>query len=495
MIYTAVTIGPIFKTIGKARSVKAFWTASYMFSWIMKRLIEELGGCSILSPHLPEEEPSFDTIKTKVGLFPDRLFIEGDAKAHVKRAKEKIIKELTEKGIGDIPEYLDSYISISTILVDVPDAEEGPLKILNEYLDTQELFCKSSPQGKDYMEEFMENAKNGFLQGFKGESERPFESTSEIAVSGWLSPDMIKENLSDKSEIDYTKLTKKDGYRNCYKYLAIIEADGDNFGKYIRKLSSSDDMRNFAKSFFNFSVDVVNKLRNETKAVPVYIGGDDLKLFAPILGGDVEKDIFRIIEIIDECFQKFRTNLNADNQLSMSYGVSIFYHKSPMSEAMDVAIGTLDKVKKTETKDAVAISIRKHSGKKIEFQLPRKHSDATSDIRNTTLYAKSVELIRAFKSDVSMINSLIYWIEEMYEAIFTDSVTGNKNRIKAVFANFFDEDVHKNHRGEGGFFERLEEFIYRMHKDEDAPQTQEGKKALLHGILRYCQFVTAKDEK
>ncbi|WP_234394626.1 type III-B CRISPR-associated protein Cas10/Cmr2 [Porphyromonas cangingivalis] len=187
MIYTAVTIGPIFKTIGKARSVKAFWTASYMFSWIMKRLIEELGGCSILSPHLPEEEPSFDTIKTKVGLFPDRLFIEGDAKAHVKRAKEKIIKELTEKGIGDIPEYLDSYISISTILVDVPDAEEGPLKILNEYLDTQELFCKSSPQGKDYMEEFMENAKNGFLQGFKGESERPFESTSEIAVSGWLS--------------------------------------------------------------------------------------------------------------------------------------------------------------------------------------------------------------------------------------------------------------------------------------------------------------------
>lgn len=491
MIYTAVTIGPIFKTIGKARSVKAFWTASYMFSWIMKRLIEELGGCSILSPHLPEEEPSFDTIKTEVGLFPDRLFIEGDARALIESAKEKIIKELTKKGIDDI----QGYISISTISVDVPDAEEGPLKILNEYLDTQELFCKSSPQGKDYMEEFMENAKNGFLQGFNGKDERPFESTSEIAVSGWLSPDMIKKNLSDKGEIDYTKLTKKDGYRNCYKYLAIIEADGDNFGKYIRKLSSSDDMRNFAKSFFNFSVDVANKLRNETKAVPVYIGGDDLKLFAPILGGDVEEDIFRIIEIIDECFQKFRTNLNADNQLSMSYGVSIFYHKSPMSEAMDVAIGTLKKVKKTETKDTVAISIRKHSGKKIEFQLPRKHSDATSDTRNPTLYARSVELIRAFKGDVSMINSLIYWIEEMYEAIFTDSVTGNRNRIKAVFANFFDEDVHKNHRGEGGFFERLEEFIYLMHEHEDAPQTQEGKKALLHGILRYCQFVTAKDEK
>lgn len=503
MIYTAVTIGPIFKTIGKARSVKAFWTASYMFSWIMKRLIEELGGCSILSPHLPEEEPSFDTIKTKVGLFPDRLFIEGDAREQIKQIKEQILDDLTQKFMDcsqrkkreQVQSYLDSYISISTILVDVPDAEEGPLKILNEYLDTQELFCKSSPQGKDYMEEFMENAENGFLQGFKGKDKRPFESTSEIAVSGWLSPDMIKENLSDKSEIDYTKLTKEDGYRNCYKYLAIIEADGDNFGKYIRKLSSSDDMRNFAKSFFNFSVDVANKLRNETKAVPVYIGGDDLKLFAPILGGDVEKDIFRIIEIIDGCFQDFLKELSADEKPSMSYGVSIFYHKSPMSEAMDVAIGTLDKVKKTETKDAVAISIRKHSGKKIEFQLPRKHSDATSDIRNNTLYAKSVGLIRAFKGDVSMINSLIYWIEEMYEVIFTYSVTGNKNRIKAVFANFFDEDVHKNHRGEGGFFERLEEFIDLMHENKDAPQTQEGKKALLHGILRYCQFVTAKDEK
>lgn len=507
--YTAVTIGPIYKTIQKARSVKAFWTASYMFSWIMRRLLEKLQEKYpkeeiIVSPWLPKEETSFEEIAHKVGLFPDRLFIAGDVEEVLKSIKKEILEELAEKfkttleddkqKEAPLQRYLESYISISTVTLKGLDSEA--LKTLNEYLDTQELFCQSSPQTTDYMERFIEHPENSFLMEFKGSCSRAFASTSEIAVSGWLSEDKIKSNLSNNSEIDYTKLTKEEGYRNCYKYLAIIQADGDNFGEYIKRLSTVEDMRTFAESFFTFSVSVTQKLRAETKAVPVYIGGDDLKLFAPILEGEAEKDIFRIIDIIDDSFREFRGKLSHENNLSMSYGVSIFYHKSPMSEAMDVSDDMLKKAKRTEGKDTVAISIRKHSGQKIEFQLPCKHSTAsTSDKNTSTLYTEARKLIKSFKGEASTINSLIYWIEEMYEAIFTDSVTGNKNRIKAVFANFFDEDVHKNHRGKGGFFDQLEEFIYLMHKDKDAPQTPEGKKALLHGILRYCQFVTAKDEK
>ena len=224
----------------------------------------------------------------------------------------------------------------------------------------------------------------------------------------------------------------------------------------------------------------------------VYIGGDDLFLFAPVLEGNVEKDVFNLIKEIDDLFiQK-----EIGEGLSMSYGVSIFYYKSPMSEAIDIADSMLRKAKeekeeKEKKKDTVAISIQKHSGQKIEFLLPCKHSTDKCK-QETGLYKKATELIRAFKEDDSMLNSLIYWIEDMYETIFTDEVTLYQECINAVFDNFFDEEIHKENEV---FFDLLKKFIHSMHHSEDTPRKLKDKKKLLHGILRYCQFVTAKKEK
>ena len=91
-----------------------------------------------------------------------------------------------------------------------------------------------------------------------------------------------------------------------------------------------------------------------------------------------------------------------------------------------------------------------------------------------------------------MLNSLIYWIEEMYEILFIEEVTQSQERINAVFDNFFDEEIHKENEV---FFDLLKKFIHSMHHSEDTPRKLKDKKKLLHGILRYCQFVTAKKEK
>ena len=40
--YIAVTLGPIFKTIGLAESTGALWAASYMFSYLSKSICEYL---------------------------------------------------------------------------------------------------------------------------------------------------------------------------------------------------------------------------------------------------------------------------------------------------------------------------------------------------------------------------------------------------------------------------------------------------------------------
>lgn len=546
--YTAITIGPIGKTLDKARSVKSFWTASYLFSWIMRELIEEVSqrGVDIISPAQVGKD-GLQEISEKVGLFPDRLFAKGELEEKkLEEIKEEIFGELAGKFIStfqreekdieqkiakesdpkrkreleeiqsrysnaalkgeDIRKYLENYLSISCITVEL-SSDCNILEQLNKYLDTQELFNKaSSHTDEDYMELFIEAPNNPFLKAYS--QERAFPSTSEIAVSGWEQNPPKDEN----GEVEYSELkSSKEGFRNCYKYLAVIKADGDRFGSYISELKDVVNMKTFAESFFDFSVNVAKDLmdtavtKEKTKVTPVYIGGDDLFLFAPVLEGDTEKDVFNLIEKIDTSFRGFQEKLNAtfpdiaknsDTKLSMSYGVSIFYYKSPMSEAIDIADSMLRKAKeekeeKEKKKDAVAISIQKHSGQKIEFLLPCKHSTDKCK-QETGLYKKATELIRAFKEDDSMLNSLIYWIEDMYETIFTDEVTLYRERINAVFDNFFDEEIHKENEV---FFGLLKKFIHSMHRSEDAPRKLKEKKELLHGILRYCQFVTSKTEK
>ena len=545
-IYTAITIGPICKTLDKARSVKSFWTASYLFSWIMRELLERLpkeerpeGSFEVLSPHRDGKDV-LGEISKKVGLFPDRLFAKGELEEkEFKRIKREIFGELAEKFKNafqdekddiarkidmerdqkrkreleeiksrysnaaskgeDIRKYLENYLSISSITVEL-SSDCSILEQLNKYLDTQELFNKASIQtDEDYMELFIEAPNNPFLKAYS--QDRAFPSTSEIAVSGWEQDPPKDEN----GEVEYTQLTSKPGFRNCYKYLAVIKADGDGFGTYIKELKvdeekeikengeKENELSRFTKSFFEFSVEVANELIQKTKAIPVYIGGDDLFLFAPVLEGNVEKDVFNLIKEIDDLFiQK-----EIGEGLSMSYGVSIFYYKSPMSEAIDIADSMLRKAKeekeeKEKKKDAVAISIQKHSGQKIEFLLPCKHSSADETDRKESLYGKTVELVRAFKDDGNMLNSLIYWIEEMYEILFIEEVTQSQERINAVFDNFFDEEIHKENEV---FFDLLKKFIHSMHHSEDTPRKLKDKKKLLHGILRYCQFVTAKKEK
>lgn len=539
-VYTAITIGPIGKTLAKARSVKSFWTASYLFSWIMRELLKKLPeeNFEVLSPHRAGKDVPEETSK-KVGLFPDRLFAKGELEEKkLKRIKREIFGELAEKFKNtfqnekddiarkidtgsdpkrkreleeiqsrysnaaskgeDIRKYLENYLSISCITVEL-SSDCSILEQLNKYLDTQELFNKASTQTEeDYMEMFIEAPNNPFLKAYS--QDRAFPSTSEIAVSGWEQNPPKDAN----GEVDYSKLTSKTGFRNCYKYLAVIKADGDGFGTYIKELKvdeekeikengeKENELSRFTKSFFEFSVEVANELIQKTKAIPVYIGGDDLFLFAPVLEGNVEKDVFNLIKEIDDLFiQK-----EIGEGLSMSYGVSIFYYKSPMSEAIDIADSMLRKAKeekeeKEKKKDTVAISIQKHSGQKIEFLLPCKHSTDKCK-QETGLYKKATELIRTFKEDDSMLNSLIYWIEDMYETIFTDEVTLYQERINAVFDNFFDEEIHKENEV---FFDLLKKFIHSMHRSEDAPRKLSDKKKLLHGILRYCQFVTAKKEK
>ena len=77
MKYTAINIGPILQTFSMVRKPRELWAASYMFSYLMKFIIEELAksGYEIISP--AKLSPEAD--KT-IGLYPDRVFVKGEVK-------------------------------------------------------------------------------------------------------------------------------------------------------------------------------------------------------------------------------------------------------------------------------------------------------------------------------------------------------------------------------------------------------------------------------
>lgn len=498
MTYTAITIGPICKTLSKARNTKSFWSASFIFSWIMRELLrrisEKYDEDIILSPHYSRNADA----PKGVGLFPDRAFIKGEV-ADFDDIRDKVLENLAEKfaGVEDIEAYLQEYISISHVRIECQD-QTGIVIKLNQYLDTQELRQRAVTFSSDHISDFIKRDNAFIKDAFEG---RPFDSISEIAVSGWLTRDETRKYLNGEQEVDYCRISqeKRENFLNCYKYMAIVKADGDRFGSFIKGLSPKE-MGTFSEKFFKFSTDVAEKLK-ALKAVPIYIGGDDLFFFAPILR-DGKDDVFDLIKEVDDCFKSFRSELSNAGNLSMSYGVSIFYYKSPMSEAMDVATKMLfDKAKGYEGKDRVAVSIRKHSGKTIEFVLPCKETANRTQGNGPSLYDEARRLMKDLREDGAMIEGFIHWLDEMYDAVIAPILDMQmpdemkKIRLSALCKNFFDEEIHQEEKARK-FMGEVFDFLYLTSTEKETPRwDHEERKKLLYGILRYCQFVTDKEER
>lgn len=532
--YTAITIGPIGKTFDKARKVKALWSASYMFSWIMRELLRELTekGYKVISPYYASVLER-EYLLRQVGLFPDRAIIRGEVEC-LEEIKDKVIRAFAEKmlGINKEPKpskaikaleaYLKNYISIYSTTAKVKN-EKGFILKLNARLDALELRQRAATK-KDIRFRKLLASNNGFIQSYldvqkrKGGSEKvPFETTSRIAVSGWLTDEEI-EKYTIKSEdhpegekevaMDYARLStkKRDSYRNCYKYLAVVKADGDSFGKFLEKITE-EQMKKFSRYFFDFSREAAKGLMR-LKGIPVYIGGDDLFFFTPILR-DGNQQVSELIQVVEKHFKKFRDKLAKKHKklfkelakgeaqpLTMSYGVSIFYYKSPMSEAIEVADNLLFKVAKGSGRDRVAVSIHKHSGRKIEFTLPCKYS--TKGEEEQRLYREATELIKKYSADQdAMLDGLIHWFDEMFDVVITPILNSEKDeakreqRLLALCENFFDEDIHKE-EDKRDFLVKIFEFIALL-ADKHYPAKE--IKQLIYGLLRYCQFITDKEER
>ncbi|WP_169940362.1 hypothetical protein [Campylobacter sp. RM15925] len=152
----------------------------------------------------------------------------------------------------------------------------------------------------------------------------------------------------DKNSIvEFDTLSKRSCGENC---IAVIKADVDNMGNFIKKSDVTDSFTNFdifSKSINNFfSLYVPRKMKEKFEdSYTVFSGGDDL-----LIVGRYDQMIDLAIFIRQE-FMKFIKN----KELSISFGVVLAKPSTPISYLANMSEFCLEKSKEMDGKDSISI--------------------------------------------------------------------------------------------------------------------------------------------
>ena len=374
MKYSAINIGPIVSTLDMARKPRELWAASYMFSYLMKCIIEALPKKEIISPSTFGKDE-----KKGVGLYPDRVFIK-DYEASYHDTIKSVVDEVAKKLNVDA-----HYFNVMVVSGEYVQDSKA-IKDLNTKLNNLELFNMAINSSlSDKVRKQLKTARTLYDDAF-GEKEFPVDTLGEIAAIELkkLTMDDDWNNFvscirSDNQEIAkkaYSYLPKEK-LKSYHKYICIVQADGDNMGKAVSHPDlPNDKVKEISKALLAFGENAKVAIE-EYGGFPIYAGGDDLLFIAPVVGKDYT-NIFQLLKkidtesfgdvkrIVDGCGLKNEdvvNNVESDLHVSLSFGVSITYYKYPLYEALLSARTLLDhKAKKVNGKNAIALNFRKHSG-------------------------------------------------------------------------------------------------------------------------------------
>ncbi|WP_027340248.1 type III-B CRISPR-associated protein Cas10/Cmr2 [Halonatronum saccharophilum] len=549
--YIGVTIGPIIKTLNNSKKTGQLWGGSYIFSYLMKNIISMVKdkglAKNIILPYAEKDEVFNE--KLGVGRLPDRFIFEAEDNAFEDMGKvvEGVLNNLAEEISEEISKdkekvktFLDEYIQIYYLEKELEDSS-NPILELSPHLDILELNEKVvAKEEENYLMEFLKNktVKKSFLvkDAFKknevktlnfkkdketgelkayNKSEMNIKSIPEIAVSG---TELDEEDIAkvaykaQKEDKDFYKVLKREypkiKLNKYHKYIAIVQADGDNIGKVIKnidKLYGDEDLNQmsqyefFSKKLFDYAKDAV-KIIKSYGGFPIYAGGDDLLFFAPIVGK--KSNIFEMLDSIsDEFNSKFQVEIQSDTlkkKPSLSFGLSISYYKYPLYEALNSALGLLfgeakSFKSKDKGKDAIAFKVLKHSGQYYGATVG-KSSDS---------YDKFKKLLKKNINDNNFLSSLQYRIQED-KVLISEALNREGGNLTAYFDNNFDEDAHEE---AGEFLEGVKELIEVTYEEvitnEDnnkSKQDGDEKKKIdttfidiVHSYLRFIKFLNVEE--
>jgi len=497
--YIALTLGPIYRTLMLAKSSKELWAASYLFSYLGKELIKGFKERNFVLPYIDEKlyKPAYGA-----GLFPDRYIFEaqeGDFDNLIKKVDEVIVnlaKDITGNSqIDECTIFLKNYLKIyflefghedSSTLVETCNRQLSMLELQDNF---------NSEEKNNFLTNFFEKingisflANDAFGNDNTGDN-RLFESLIELAIPEhrqWVSK-QVALDVDNHEENILKQLKGENKYRSYYRYVAIIKADGDNVGKTISNLQQSGaPVIKLAKQLFEFNLEVV-QIVNNYKGKAIYLGGDDLLIFAPLKSGT--EQLFSLVEKINKAFEELMTPF--DVKPTLSFGISMIHFKSPMFEALEKVDYLLnEKAKKQPGKNAIAFSLQKRSGHHIEAIIPKEQSYIYDTFKE--MIDSLLDTPEQTDNKDKVLASVIHWLgrnKEILSVILNQQEHERIKRLSNYFSNSFNEKIHEQYQS---FFHRLQTFILNAYKhSNDIDTTIQAT----YTTLRYVHFLNSdKDE-
>lgn len=539
--YLALTLGPIHKTITQQRSTRAVFSASYLFSYTMRELLRKLidldGGFAerILAPSVQ----GLDQTATRCGRYGDRLIIraeDGEREyAQLLDAGQRVLEHLADKledasqqfKKGETLPYLQRYLQLYSLHLELPEGEQTITKI-NAALDQLELF-PAFPAGtteerqplpdEDHLLRFFSSLQQHFIiEDAFGADQKRFPSLVEIATSGLSRLDGYKKLVTQKvrrqhidEEADiYQSLHQSEVFRPhlraYHKYVAIVCADADSLGQYTESISQSgmQPYRELSDQMARFGLAARDAIEAYGGS-PVYIGGDDLLFFAPVAAPPSEEQplatLFDLIKKLDGLFQQHvHSEVPGVKAPTLSYGLSISYHKYPMNEALETAYELLADAKGQPDKNSIAFRLLKHSGQHFGMVLLKQ--EPTQE-QPQPLYAVFQSLMRYTDVEADFINSLAHSIG-FFEGFF-ETLVDDENAIQNLFDNNLDEATHDQQRG---FIREVARYVRLAYQHCRAVNTAQpglyqrspgamhrAALSIVYSTLRFVHFVRSQPER
>ncbi len=469
MRYIALTIGPIYKTLKNARSTREIWGASYFFSYVMKSIIQKLLEAGVkeeafITPYIDRKKIEE---KNGVGLFHDRIIFKTDTidKETTQKIVAKVLKDIEEFTQFEIPdkkqsdyikyEFLKNYLQLHILEFD--NEFENPLLEISSYLDSAELFYQAQLYSENTIlnyvsqqQTFKEFQKSFLYKDAFGDIVENFISLPKIALNSLNFE--IEEAFVDEQKL-MQNLIENDKYKEKIKpynkYIAIIQADGDNMGTILQQIGTDETkLRDFSKQLFEFCIDATKEVKDFGGQM-IYAGGDDLFFFAPIVSSKQES-IFHLCDslstLFDQKIKEIIQGLELDKTPSISFGVSITYYKYPLYEARENSASLLFGVAKNEPKNQIAYKVTKHSGQTFE-----------GVISKAEFFDEFLELIAFDKTDENFLHS-IYMKIDIYKKVL-ETINDDEKKLKNFFENYFNEELHQEKYK--NFLDKLRTFIYK----------------------------------
>lgn len=537
--YLALTIGPIGKTLSNARKTRELWAASYIFSYLMKEIIREIKknkSYQFIIPNIDGQlKESFkgafkreDLYKNGVGLFPDRLIVKipNDEKGGLARMKEKVEETLEELGLEmgkhinaknrmEVINYVTDYFQVHQLEVDIPE-DANPILTIQPYLNSLELQRSYPIKREPFLQKHFERITRSFLvENAWGKPYHSFETILEVAAREFSKDSRFKElqgnreknysknNLTKESQkklnsaededeltlINHLSATYSDEkktpfFKTAHKYIAIVQADGDNVGKLIERLGKDlGKLDKFSRELSEFAAEAVGKIA-EYGGMPIYAGGDDLLFFAPVVNSqsnlEEEKNIFALLQKLDDLFKARFKQFGGEPNPSLSFGLSISYYKFPLYEALAEAQNLLFGVAKNISgKNVISFKVLKHSGQTFDANL--KLTTASKSFKRFEQLLKN-----AVEKPKEQLSSIMYRIQEN-EAIL--KVIGeDATAVKNFFDNSFNEDIHKGSAKD--FIKNIAALIPIVYQEND---NADNANRQLYSMLRTIAFLTSSN--